>query len=110
MLKSLRKLRPAVAIGAAACVLMQMIMALAMVVTPELHEHLHHDAGDSHHECAVTHLMQGDFGDGAPLPLVAVAPVQVAPTTEVFSADTTANVAPLWLVNGILEHAPPLLG
>lgn len=110
MLKSLRTLRPAVAIGAASVVLMQMILALAMAVVPELHEHLHHDAGDSHHECAVTHLIQGDFGDGAPLPSLSIAPVQTAPSPEVFSDDTATSVTPLWLANGILEHAPPLLG
>jgi len=110
MLKSLRTLKPAVAIGTAALVMMQMVLALAMVVQPQMHEHLHHDAGDSHHECAVTHLMQGDFGDGAPLPLLVVVPVQVAPSTEVFTDDTAAGVTPLWLANGILEHAPPLVG
>ena len=107
MLKSLRSLKPAVAIGAAALVLMQMVLALAMAVTPKLHEHFHHDAGDSHHECAVTHLIQGDFGDGAPLPLLTVAPVHAAPSTEVFSVQPAAIVAPLWLENGVLEHAPP---
>ncbi len=109
MLKSLRTLRPAVAIGAAACVLMQMIMALAMAVAPDLHEHLHHDAGDSHHECAVTHLIQGDFGDATPPPSLAIAPVQAAPSNEVFADDTPASVTPLWLANGVLEHAPPQL-
>ncbi|MDB6120188.1 MAG: hypothetical protein JWO08_3969 [Verrucomicrobiaceae bacterium] len=110
MLKSLRTLRPAVAIGVAACVLMQMVLALAMAAAPDLHEHLHHDAGDSHHECAVTHLLQGDFGDAAPPPSLAIAPVQAAPSTEVFADVTSASVTPLWLANGVLEHAPPQLG
>ncbi|MDB6140949.1 MAG: hypothetical protein JWO94_4021 [Verrucomicrobiaceae bacterium] len=107
MLKPLRKPRPALAIGVAALVIVQMIMALAMAVSPELHEHFHHDAGDSHHECAVTHLIQGDFGDGAPLPLISTSSAPAIPGAEIVATASAAALASPWLTNGILVHAPP---
>lgn len=96
--------------GLAACVLVQMVLALALAVSPDLHERLHHDAGSPLHECAVTHLIHGDFGDGVPVPMISAGPVPPVPETQVFTDARAAWVRPLFLVNGVLEHAPPMQG
>ncbi|MDB6140298.1 MAG: hypothetical protein JWO94_3370 [Verrucomicrobiaceae bacterium] len=110
MLRAIRTLKPAALYGMAACVLMQMLLALAMAASPELHERFHPDAGDHHHECAVTHLIQGDFGDSAPVPLTSAGPLAPVHETELIATAPTLWVTPLFLMNGILEHAPPVLG
>ncbi len=110
MIRALRKLKPAAIYGMAACVIAQMVLALAMAASPELHERFHSDAGDQHHECAVTHLIQGDFGDGTPVPLISAAPPAAVHETEIIATAPALWVAPLFLMNGVLEHAPPALG
>ena len=110
MIRVLRTLKPAAIYGVAACVLVQMLLAQAMAASPDLHERLHSDAGDQHHECAVTHLLQGDFGDGAPVPLVSAGPFVPVHETEIIATAPALWVAPLFLMNGVLEHAPPALG
>jgi len=37
----------------------------ALAVSPHLHECLHHDAGSSHHQCAVTIFEQGQVEAGS---------------------------------------------
>ena len=106
----LRRAKPAVMNGVAACVLLQMLLALALAVSPELHEQLHHDAGSPFHDCAVTHLIHGDFGDGVPVPVMSTGPALAPPECEVFTEARAAWVRPLFLANGVLEHAPPVSG
>jgi hypothetical protein len=107
MIRAIRTLKPAAIYGLAACVIMQMVLALALAASPELHERFHPDAGDAHHECAVTHLIQGDFGTGAPVALIAAGPPVTVHHTELIITAPSLWVAPLFLMNGILEHAPP---
>lgn len=105
-----RTLKSAAVYGVAACVLLQMLLALALAVSPDLHEQLHHDAGSPFHDCAVTHLIHGDFGDAVPVPLITAGPPQPAPEAYLFTEARAAWVQPLFLANGVLEHAPPMFG
>ena len=86
------------------------LMALAMAASPELHHYFHHDADDGDHDCAVTHMMKGDFSDGAPVD--AMTAVVRLPVMEHRLAVESGEVwvAPLYLENGVLEHAPPVMG
>jgi len=93
----------------AAFMLSQFMLALAMAASPELHHYLHHDSDDDDHDCAVTHLINGDFSDGLPALPVAVTPVN--PERELMTTDTEwtpAWVPPLYLASFTLERAPPL--
>ena len=110
VIRVIRTLKPAAIYGMAACVLLQMLLAMAMAASPELHERFHPDAGGEHHECAVTHMLHGDFGDGAPVPLISVGPSAPIHETEIIATATALWVAPLFLMNGVLKHAPPALG
>lgn len=90
----------------AACVMLPWLMAMAMAVSPELHEHVHEDAGHADHECVVTHLQAGDFSDAAPPPFFLVLPT-VRHTEESLAIAPDSWVQPLFLKNGVLEHGPP---
>ncbi len=96
-------------LAVAFCVGAHLLMAMAMAASPALHRYFHGDADTEDHECVVTHLNKGDLHDGAPAILVTVG---LALPTHELGCTTTADivwVAPLFLKNGILEHAPPLL-
>ena len=94
--------------AAGALVLVNLLFTLAMAASPELHREYHHDADHQDHECVVTHMLHGDFGDGVPLAAITVAPV-VLPMVEIIATHHRVWVSPLWLTNGVLEHAPPAL-
>ena len=93
----------------AGAVLASMVLALAMAVSEELHEELHHDADHEEHECVVTHLIDGTFGDGAGLPVVDLGAVDDHPEFVRWALRETA-ARPLHLANGVLEHGPPVRG
>jgi hypothetical protein len=96
-------------LAVAFCVGAHLLMTMAMAASPELHRYFHGDADGEDHECVVTHLNKGDLHDGAPTILVTVG--LALPTNElgrVVAADSVW-VAPLFLKNGVLEHAPPLV-
>jgi len=81
--------------------------ALAMAASPELHEHVHEDAHHAEHECVVTHMLAGDFGEATPPVLLTLAPA--VPLAEFAMVDDRGEwVRPLFLANGVLEHAPPV--
>ena len=84
-------------------------MAMAMAASSELHRYFHSDADGEDHECVVTHLNKGDLHDGAPTILVTLG--QALPTNDLGRTATAESVwvAPLFLKNGVLEHAPPLV-
>ena len=67
----------------AGAVLASMFLAMAMAVSEELHEELHHDADHDEHECVVTHLIDGTFGDGAGLPVVVIGGIDDRPESLV---------------------------
>ena len=81
------------------------VLALLLAASPELHERLHHDADDDHHECLAKILHAGGACDDTP-----VAPTLDAYLTELFEAapvDGSRVAEALFLDCGILEHAPP---
>ncbi len=92
------------------CVAAHLLLAMAMAASPELHHYFHGDADHDDHECVVTHLIKGNLHDGTPSPVLTVG--LDLPLLELRSAAVSDPVwvAPLFLKNGVLEHAPPVLG
>ncbi len=86
------------------------MMAVAMAASPELHRYFHGDADSDDHECVVTHLNKGDLHDGAPTILITVSFLPPAYELGYRTITDFVWVAPQFLKNGILEHAPPLFG
>jgi hypothetical protein len=105
-IRRLHAVSPAFFLAVGGVVLSAMLFAMAMAASAELHHHLHPDADHEDHECAVTHLMAGSFGDVAGPPRIDVAPLFVRPEIDERGVDEEA-VLPLYLKNGVLEHAPP---
>ena len=94
-------LRTALAAALALCVL----VAGWMAASPELHEHLHHDAGHADHTCLATMIASGGCES------VVVAALFVAAGlawTGTFTQLCTHWVRPLFLDDGVLEHGPPV--
>ncbi|MGI8821020.1 MAG: hypothetical protein ACR2ID_09170 [Chthoniobacterales bacterium] len=81
--------------------------ALALAVSPQLHERLHPEAGQSPHECAVTLIAAGKVQQAAAAPLVA-APQPVA-LFLTLPALNPIRVPAQFLGACIFEHAPPAL-
>ncbi|MDQ2868742.1 MAG: hypothetical protein M3R59_10090 [Verrucomicrobiota bacterium] len=80
--------------------------AIALSVSPQLHERLHHDAQNSNHECAVTLIAAGNFHHVAAAPFIA----DPAPFAHF---ESLPNLTPLWVASPfaharVFEHAPPL--
>lgn len=87
-------------------VMLPWLAALAMAVSPDLHEHVHHDACHEDHECVVTHLQAGDFGDLVPPPAFLGVPDFIC-YQEPLAREIKTWLPATFLNNGILEHAPP---
>jgi len=80
--------------------------AMILAVCPELHELIHHDADDEHHECAVTAILSGGIEHTPTVPVVVDVP---APAFGCFVASFDAQpAASFFLSCCILEHAPPV--
>jgi hypothetical protein len=82
-----------------------LFFAIALSVSPQLHERFHPDAKQSQHECAVTLIAAGNYHHAVPAPFVS-APV---PAVQ-FSHIPALN--PIWVPSPFLgarifEHAPP---
>ena len=77
-----------------------------MAVSPELHEHLHHDAGAADHSCLVTILADGGFESTALAVLLVV--VSMA-WTGMLAVMNGQWVMPMFLDGGVLEHGPPVV-
>jgi hypothetical protein len=107
-LRRLQAALPALFHAVAGVVLSSMLLALAMAASEELHHQLHSDADHEEHDCAVTHLMSGTFGDGAGLPMLVIEllPVLIEGGEP---RQGERRVQPLHLDDGVLEHAPPVL-
>ena len=80
--------------------------AMILAVCPELHELIHHNADDEHHDCAVTAILSGGIEHTPIVPVAADAPTQALECFDVsFDAQAAAS---FFLSCRILEHAPPL--
>jgi hypothetical protein len=82
-----------------------LFFAIALSVSPQLHERFHPDAKQSQHECAVTLIAGGNYHHAAPAPPVA-APVAVVQFSHI-PALNPSWVPSLFLGACIFEHAPP---
>lgn len=80
--------------------------ATVLVVCPSLHELIHHDAGDEHHDCAVTLFLAGQVEQPA-IDLFVITRPAVVPMPFDQSYDTR-SFGSFFLSCRLLEHAPPL--
>src|SRR5262245_37836637 len=80
--------------------------AMILAVCPELHELIHHDAADEHHDCAVTAILSGSV---ELLPVVPTAAVVSAPVLEFIEVPLDAqSCGSFFLSCRILDLAPAL--
>ena len=79
--------------------------ATVLAVYPSLHELIHHDADDEHHDCAVTLFLAGQVEQPAIDPIVITDPVAVPmPLGQRYE---TRSCGSFFLSCRMLEHAPP---
>ncbi|MBV9299524.1 MAG: hypothetical protein JO066_11150 [Verrucomicrobia bacterium] len=79
--------------------------AAVLAACPSMHELIHHDADDEHHDCAVTMFLAGQVEQTCIDPIIVGQPAPV----ELFlqrSWDASA-CGSFFLSCRILEHAPP---
>jgi hypothetical protein len=88
-------------------VFFQFVLAIAMMASPWLHERLHQNAYHHDHECAVTVMLSGASDGSAPVPAIVIAPS--SPTAATIESETRSDVASLFLIAHIFEHAPPVV-
>jgi hypothetical protein len=81
--------------------------AALLAVFPALHELIHHDADDEHHDCAVTLFLAGQIEQAfnEPIALGQSVPVALLPDRTY----GTFVYGSFFLSCCILEHAPPLV-
>jgi hypothetical protein len=92
----------------ATCIFAAFVWAIALSVSPQLHQRVHADANNGDHSCAVTLIVSGSFDHAAPLPLI-TAPRFGARFSEIPELKSTW-VQPLILKAHVFAHAPPALG
>jgi hypothetical protein len=80
--------------------------ATVLVVSPNLHELIHHDADDEHHDCAATLFLAGQVEQPAIDPIVIIKPALVPVSLD--QRYETQSRGSFFLGCRILEHAPPL--
>jgi hypothetical protein len=80
--------------------------ATVLGVCPSLHELIHHDADDEHHDCAVTMLLGGQVEQPVIDPIVITQPAVV--TVPLDWSYETQSFGSFFLSCRMLEHAPPL--
>ena len=91
----------------ATCVFAAFVWALALSVSPQLHQRVHTDAKGVEHTCAVTQIASGSYEHAAQPQLVRV-PQPVICFSQT-AALTCTWVRPLLLDAHIFAHAPPPL-
>jgi len=92
----------------ATCVGAAFLWALALSVSPQLHQRVHADANRAEHTCAVTAIASGSCDHAAQPPLIS-APDFVSQSGRVSSLNPVW-VQPLFLKAHVFAHAPPALG
>jgi hypothetical protein len=81
--------------------------AAVLAACPSLHELIHHDADDEHHDCAVTLFLAGQVEPPVMDPIVIAKPAAVpVPLDQSYH---TRSGGSFFLSCRILEHAPPRL-
>src|SRR5439155_11299161 len=84
------------------------LWALALSVSPQLHQRVHKDANRAEHNCAATMIASGSYDHAAHPPLVS-APVPAIHFSNI-PALTPHCVESPFLGARIFEHAPPARG
>ncbi len=79
--------------------------AAVLAVCPSVHEMIHHDADDEHHDCAVTLFLAGQVEQGLIEPIILRHPEPVELLLQRIC--DTATCGAFFLSRCILEHAPP---
>ena len=80
--------------------------AIALSVSPQLHQRVHPDAHQLDHNCVATLVAHGHYQHSTSTPLVVV---QIPPAQPaVIPKAVLAEVPSLFLTARIFEHAPPL--
>lgn len=92
----------------ATCIFAAFIWALALSVSPQLHQRVHADGNRSDHTCAVTLIATGSYDHAAQPPLIS-APDHLAQFGTVPALCSTW-VQPLFLKAHIFANAPPARG
>lgn len=87
---------------------LQFLLGLAMTASPWLHERLHHDASNGHHECVVT-VMHSGGTDGTPIAPVLAPDFNPTPEFAPLAQDQSCEIASIFLRARVFEHAPPAL-
>jgi hypothetical protein len=79
--------------------------AAVLAVCPSVHELVHHDADDEHHDCAVTLFLTGQVEQALTDPII----IGRAAAIELFlhQLGDSAACGSFFLSRSILEHAPP---
>jgi hypothetical protein len=85
--------------------LIALFCALALSVSPQLHERIHPDAKQPQHQCAVTLIASGNVHHAASAPLF-VKPVSLVEFFEISKLNPAWVPSP-FLSARIFEHAPP---
>jgi hypothetical protein len=79
--------------------------ATVLVVCPSLHELIHHDADDEHHDCAVTLFLAGQVEQPTLESIVITKPALLpVPIEQSYDPQSYGS---FFLSCRLLEHAPP---
>jgi hypothetical protein len=89
----------------ATCVFAAFVWALALSVSPQLHQRVHADANRAEHSCAATMIASGNYDHATPPPLVDAN--ALVPQFSKIPALTPCWVQSPFLGARIFEHAPP---
>jgi hypothetical protein len=92
----------------ATCVFAVFVWALALSVSPQLHQRVHADANNGDHTCAATLIVSGSYDHTAPPPLI-IPPRFGTHLSEGPELNSTW-VQPLIFKAHLFAHAPPALG
>ena len=80
--------------------------AAVLAVCPSVHEMIHHDADDEHHDCAVTLFLAGQVEQALVEPIVILTHTEPVELLLQRICDAATSGA-FFLSRCILEHAPP---
>src|SRR5450432_3865841 len=86
----------------------QFLLAVALTASPLLHERLHHDASNEHHECLATMLLSGGSDGSAVAPVIS-ATFDLPPVFAFLAKLPSFEVVSIFLGAHVFEHAPPRL-
>jgi hypothetical protein len=92
----------------ATCIFAAFVWAIALSVSPQLHQRVHADGNRSDHTCAVTLIATGSYDHAAQPPLISSSDLLTQFGTV--SALSSTWVQPLFLKAHIFANAPPAVG